>query len=104
MSKKVLVPIAEDSEEIETTAITDTLTRFGADVTIASVMPGELVCKMSRGIKVMADVSIEDAAKDEWDMIALPGGMPGKFEWSKIGLRAFTSFPNFSSFNFTTYI
>jgi hypothetical protein len=53
MSKKVLVPIADGSEEIETTCITDTLTRFGADVTIASVMPeGELVCKMSRGIKV----------------------------------------------------
>lgn len=52
MSKKVLVPIGEGSEEIETTCITDTLTRFGADVTIASVMKGELVCKMSRGIKV----------------------------------------------------
>jgi len=52
MAKKVLVPIAEGSEEIETTCITDTLTRFGAEVTIASVMPGELVCKMSRGIKV----------------------------------------------------
>jgi hypothetical protein len=50
-TKKVLVPIAEDSEEIETTCITDTLTRFGADVTIASVMP-DLVCTMSRGIKV----------------------------------------------------
>lgn len=54
MAKKVLVPIGDDSEEIETTCITDTLTRFGADVTIASVMNGELVCKMSRGIKVSA--------------------------------------------------
>ena len=53
MSKRVLVPIADGSEEIETTCITDTLTRFGADVTTASVMPGgELLCKMSRGIKV----------------------------------------------------
>ena len=53
MSKRVLVPIADGSEEIETTCITDTLTRFGADVTTASVMPdGQLICKMSRGIKV----------------------------------------------------
>ncbi|MGK3741690.1 MAG: hypothetical protein ACI90V_008544 [Bacillariaceae sp.] len=51
-SKKVLVPIADGSEEIETACITDTLTRFGADVTIASVMGGDLVCKMSRGMKV----------------------------------------------------
>lgn len=52
-AKRVLVPIADDSEEIETTCITDTLTRFGADVVVASVKPGgELVCKMSRGVKV----------------------------------------------------
>ena len=51
-TQRVLVPIGEGSEEIETTCITDTLTRFGAEVTVASVMNGELVCKMSRGIKV----------------------------------------------------
>lgn len=76
--KRVLVPIAEDSEEIETTCITDVLARFGADVVVASVKAdGDLVCKMSRGIKIMADVTIEDAAKEEWDLIALPGGVPG---------------------------
>jgi len=52
-AKRVLVPIADDSEEIETTCITDTLTRFGAEVVVASVKPGgELLCKMSRGVKV----------------------------------------------------
>mmetsp|Transcript_18657 Transcript_18657/g.30154 ORF Transcript_18657/g.30154 Transcript_18657/m.30154 type:complete len:116 (-) Transcript_18657:584-931(-) len=52
-AKRVLVPIADDSEEIETTCITDTLTRFGAEVVVASVKAdGELVCKMSRGVKV----------------------------------------------------
>lgn len=52
MTKRVLVPIADGSEEIETTCITDTLTRCGAKVTVASVMKDQLVCKMSRGIKV----------------------------------------------------
>ena len=77
--KKVLVPIADGSEEIETTCITDTLTRFGAKVTIASVKPnGQLLCTMSRGIKVQADSSIAEAARrDDWDLICLPGGMPG---------------------------
>lgn len=74
--KRVLVPIAEDSEEIETSSITDVLTRFGADVVVASVMP-DLVCKMSRGLKICADVTIEAASKQEWDLIVLPGGMPG---------------------------
>mmetsp|Transcript_11351 Transcript_11351/g.21014 ORF Transcript_11351/g.21014 Transcript_11351/m.21014 type:complete len:218 (-) Transcript_11351:161-814(-) len=77
MAKKVLVPIADGSEEIETTCITDTLTRFGADVTIASVMPGQLLCKMSRGIKVMADKSIEDVVEEDFDLVVCPGGMPG---------------------------
>lgn len=53
MAKQVLIPISDGSEEIETTCIQDTLARFGAEVTIASVKhDGDLVCKMSRGIKV----------------------------------------------------
>jgi len=80
--KRVLVPIADDSEEIETSCITDTLVRFGAEVVVASVKPdGDLVCKMSRGLKICADVTIADAAsssqENNWDLIALPGGMPG---------------------------
>lgn len=77
-AKRVLVPIADDSEEIETSSITDTLVRFGAEVVVASVKSdGELICKMSRGLKVCADTTIEEASKEEWDCIALPGGMPG---------------------------
>jgi len=54
------------------------LVRFGADVVVASVKSdGELMCKMSRGLKVCADMTIEDASKEDWECIALPGGMPG---------------------------
>lgn len=78
MTKKVLVPIADDSEEIETSCIQDTLVRFGADVTVASVKPGgELLCKLSRGLLVQAHTTIAEAAKESWDLIVLPGGMPG---------------------------
>jgi len=76
--KRVLVPIGNDSEEIETTCITDTLARFGAEVITASVMPdGDLKCKMSRGINIIADITMKEAATQEWDLVALPGGMPG---------------------------
>ena len=75
--RTVLVPIADDSEEIETACITDTLVRAGAAVTVASVMDGRLQCKMSRGLKVVADTSIAECVGKEWDAIALPGGMPG---------------------------
>ena len=43
MTKRVLVPIADDCEDIETTCITDTLVRFGAEVVVASVKRGEFV-------------------------------------------------------------
>eukprot|EP00592_Proboscia_alata_P007260 CAMPEP_0194365322 /NCGR_PEP_ID=MMETSP0174-20130528/13328_1 /TAXON_ID=216777 /ORGANISM="Proboscia alata, Strain PI-D3" /LENGTH=205 /DNA_ID=CAMNT_0039139909 /DNA_START=709 /DNA_END=1324 /DNA_ORIENTATION=+ len=76
--KKILVPIADGSEEIETTCIQDTLVRFGGDVILASVNgSGNLICEMSRGIKILADQTIDDASKKEWDCIVLPGGMPG---------------------------
>lgn len=78
MTKQVLVPIGDGSEEIETSCITDTLTRFGAKVTVASVKPDrELLCIMSRGIKIQADEPISDAVAREWDLIVLPGGVAG---------------------------
>mmetsp|Transcript_13142 Transcript_13142/g.37530 ORF Transcript_13142/g.37530 Transcript_13142/m.37530 type:complete len:188 (-) Transcript_13142:126-689(-) len=73
---QVLVPVANDSEEIETACITDTLVRAGAEVTVASVMD-TLQVKMSRGLKILADCSIEECKDKEWDAIACPGGMPG---------------------------
>mmetsp|Transcript_44006 Transcript_44006/g.121767 ORF Transcript_44006/g.121767 Transcript_44006/m.121767 type:complete len:193 (-) Transcript_44006:95-673(-) len=80
-SKRVLVPIADGSEEIETACITDTLVRAGATVIVASVSES-LEVKMSRGLRIVAEKSIEDAAKDveasgAYDAIALPGGLPG---------------------------
>eukprot|EP00933_Yihiella_yeosuensis_P044714 TRINITY_DN39985_c0_g1_i1.p1 TRINITY_DN39985_c0_g1~~TRINITY_DN39985_c0_g1_i1.p1 ORF type:complete len:301 (+),score=47.09 TRINITY_DN39985_c0_g1_i1:42-944(+) len=74
--RKVLVPVANDSEEIETACITDVLKRAGADVTVASVET-TLQVKMSRGLKVVADTFIGECAGQDWDAIALPGGMPG---------------------------
>jgi len=45
---------------------------------VASVMSGgRLECKMSRGITFRADCLIDEAVKQEWDCVALPGGMPG---------------------------
>ncbi|GMH60002.1 hypothetical protein TrRE_jg5268 [Triparma retinervis] len=75
---KILVPIADGSEEIETACITDVLTRFGALVTLASCNPsGSTTCTMSRGLKILADSPISDVKGGVFDVIALPGGMPG---------------------------
>lgn len=76
MSKKILVPIADGSEEIEAVCIIDVLRRAQAEVTVASVMPQRAVIA-SRKVKIMADQLISDCVNQIYDLIALPGGMPG---------------------------
>jgi len=73
--RKVLVPIADGTEEIEAVCIIDVLRRAGADVTVASV--GNLQITASRGVKLVADCKIADCRDDDFDLIALPGGIPG---------------------------
>ena len=75
MSKTVLVPITNGTEEIEAVCIIDTLRRAGAQVTVASV--DDLQVTASRGTKLVADTLITDCANETYDLIALPGGMPG---------------------------
>ncbi len=76
MEINVLVPVADDTEEIEAVCIIDTLRRAGAEVTVASVMTTTRV-RASRGVTIEADCTIDTCAGVRWDCIALPGGMPG---------------------------
>jgi 4-methyl-5(b-hydroxyethyl)-thiazole monophosphate biosynthesis len=76
MTRKALVPIADGSEEIEAVCIIDTLRRAGIDVTVASVM-GRREIKAARGTRIVADATIEACLAETYDLIALPGGMPG---------------------------
>lgn len=75
MNKQVLVPIANGCEEIETVGIIDILRRAGADVTVASV--NQLHVTASRGVKLSADKLIDECANQTFDLIAIPGGIPG---------------------------
>lgn len=75
MAKRVLVPIADGTEEIEAACIIDTLRLAGAEVTVASV--DKLQVTASRGMKLVADALIADCTSQTYDCIALPGGMPG---------------------------
>ena len=75
MSKKVLVPIADGIEEIEAVCIIDVLRRAGAVVTVASVDNPQVTG--SHNVKLTADKLISQCADETYDLIALPGGMPG---------------------------
>ena len=76
MSKKVLVAIADGIEEIEAVCIIDVLRRAGSDVTVVSV-GDNLQVTASRGVVLVADKFIADCRGQGYDLIALPGGMPG---------------------------
>jgi 4-methyl-5(b-hydroxyethyl)-thiazole monophosphate biosynthesis len=75
MGKKVLVPLANGAEEIEAMTIIDVLRRAGADVTVAGV--GALEVTAAHGVRLLADRLISECTHETYDMIALPGGMPG---------------------------
>jgi 4-methyl-5(b-hydroxyethyl)-thiazole monophosphate biosynthesis len=72
---RVLVPLAEGFEEIEAVTIIDLLRRAGIEVHTAS-LDGPRVTG-SHGIAVLADAALDAASVDDYDMIVLPGGMPG---------------------------
>eukprot|EP01098_Paradermamoeba_levis_P007726 TRINITY_DN3212_c0_g1_i1.p1 TRINITY_DN3212_c0_g1~~TRINITY_DN3212_c0_g1_i1.p1 ORF type:complete len:188 (+),score=56.77 TRINITY_DN3212_c0_g1_i1:134-697(+) len=74
--KTVLVPIANGSEDIESVSIIDVLRRAGAEVTVASIEKEKQVT-LARGTRVIADALLEEVHGKEFDLIALPGGMPG---------------------------
>ncbi len=72
---RVLVPLAEGFEEIEAVTVVDLLRRAGIEVDTAS-LDGPRVTG-SHGIALMADTALDAAVADDYDMIVLPGGMPG---------------------------
>jgi 4-methyl-5(b-hydroxyethyl)-thiazole monophosphate biosynthesis len=75
MNKKVLVPLADGTEEIEAMTLIDVLRRAGAEVTVAGVASREITA--AHGVGLLADKLIAECTDEIFDMIALPGGMPG---------------------------
>jgi 4-methyl-5(b-hydroxyethyl)-thiazole monophosphate biosynthesis len=71
----VLVPLAEGFEEIEAVSIIDVLRRGGIEVTTAYLFNREV--NGANGITVVANMSIDDVDPEEYDMMVLPGGIPG---------------------------
>ena len=73
--KRVLVPIADGFEEIETMTIVDVLRRAGLEVILAGTEAGLLTG--SRKVRVMPDAWLEEVQDEDFDLLVLPGGQPG---------------------------
>lgn len=68
--------LADGFEEVEGLTVVDLLRRAGIEVETLSIMGRELV-ESSHKITVKADKLAEEADYDSFDILVLPGGMPG---------------------------
>ncbi len=72
---KVLVLLAQGCEEIEAVTIIDILRRAGIETTSAGL--DDLPVLASHGVILLPDTTLDLAQHQEFDMIVLPGGLPG---------------------------
>jgi 4-methyl-5(b-hydroxyethyl)-thiazole monophosphate biosynthesis len=72
---RVLVLLAAGFEEIEAVTVVDLLRRAGIETRTASLGPREVTG--SHGITVTADLALDSVDPDAFEMIVLPGGLPG---------------------------
>lgn len=72
---RVLVPLAQGCEELEAITITDLLVRAGVEVTTAGLDDQPVTA--SRGTTIVPDTSIDSVVDETFDLIVLPGGLPG---------------------------
>ncbi len=73
--KRVLVPLADGFEEIEAVTVIDILRRAGATVVSAGLTDRHV--RGGHGIRIEADVLLEDILEKEWTLLVLPGGGKG---------------------------
>lgn len=78
----VAVLLATGFEEVEALAVVDSLYRAGIRADLISI-ENERHVASSHGIKVVADLMLDDADLASYTVVFLPGGMPGT-----LGLKA----------------
>jgi 4-methyl-5(b-hydroxyethyl)-thiazole monophosphate biosynthesis len=72
---RVLIPLAEGCEELEAVTVIDLLRRAQIEVVTAGLRGGPV--RASRGTVLVPDALLAEVMDDDFDMIVLPGGLPG---------------------------
>lgn len=73
--KTALILFANGSEELEAVTVINILRRGGVEVTLAGLHEGPH--HGSRGTVLVPDTTLNEALKQGYDMVVLPGGQPG---------------------------
>jgi len=76
MTSRALVTIADGVEDIECVTLIDVLRRSEVEVVVASI-EGRRMITCARGTRLTADAMLVDVLAQAFDLIVLPGGMPG---------------------------
>lgn len=71
----VLVPLATGFEELEAVTLIDLLRRAQIEVVSAGLSDGPIAS--ARGVRLLPDTTLDQVLSREFDMIVLPGGLPG---------------------------
>jgi 4-methyl-5(b-hydroxyethyl)-thiazole monophosphate biosynthesis len=71
----VLIPLAQGCEELEAVTVIDILRRAGIEVITAGLAAGPVTA--SRGTVLLPDADLDEVLHQAFDMVVLPGGMPG---------------------------
>lgn len=72
---RVLVPLAQGCEELEAITIIDLLRR--ADIEVVAAGLDDQPVTASYGTVLVPDMSLDEALAQDFDMVVLPGGLPG---------------------------
>ena len=76
MNKRALIAVADGNEDIECVTLIDVLRRAEVEVVVASVEERRMIT-CARGTRLTADAMLLDVLAQDFDLIVLPGGMPG---------------------------
>jgi len=76
MSKRALIAVADGVEDLESVTLIDVLRRADIEVLVASIEERRMIT-CARGTRLTADAMLVDVLAQDFDLIVLPGGMPG---------------------------
>jgi 4-methyl-5(b-hydroxyethyl)-thiazole monophosphate biosynthesis len=76
MTARALISVADGVEDLECVTLIDVLRRAEVEVVVASI-EGRRMITCARGTRLTADTMLVDVLAQAFDLIVLPGGMPG---------------------------
>ena len=72
---RVLIPLAQGCEELEAVTLIDLLRRAEIEVVTAGLEAGPVTA--AHGVVLVPDTTLDAVMEEPFDMIVLPGGLPG---------------------------